>query len=82
MIHLVADFSTWLTAVSHANDVLQAVHAPMPDDWMFVAQQIKQTDLMGDVGKTWNHFVRTGQVWAFMIGIVIGYMVKTFTSFG
>jgi hypothetical protein len=29
-----------------------------------------------------NHFIQTGQVWAMLIGLVIGYMIKNLTSFG
>jgi hypothetical protein len=51
-------------------------------DGMVLAQQFKEPNLAGDVGKMWGHFVKTGQVWAFMIGMVAGYLVKAFTSFG
>ena len=30
----------------------------------------------------WNNFVKTGQVWAMLIGMVIGYMFKSLTSYG
>ncbi len=81
MIHFLADLPTWFTHVTHVNDVLQSFHLHSPD-WTVLAQQFKEPDITGDVGKTWNHFVKTGQVWAMLIGIVLGYMVKTFTSFG
>jgi hypothetical protein len=43
---------------------------------------IKETDLGGDISKSWQHFVKTGQVWAFLIGAIVGYMAKAFTSYG
>jgi hypothetical protein len=82
MIHLISELPMWTTSLMHWNDVAQMLHWPGSDDWMVLAQQFKQTDIVGDVGKTWSHFVKTGQVWAFLIGIVAGYMVKTFTSYG
>ncbi|MFM2429378.1 MAG: hypothetical protein RLZZ511_591 [Cyanobacteriota bacterium] len=55
---------------------------PMPDDWSLVATKFKETDLGGDFGKWWNHVVKTGQVWAFLLGAIFGYLVKTFTTYG
>jgi hypothetical protein len=82
MIHLLSDLPTWFTSVTHLNDVLQSADLNSSDQWMVLAQQIKQTDLFGDTSRAWNHFVKTGQVWAMIIGMVLGYMAKTFTSFG
>lgn len=82
MIHLISDLPTWVASLTHWSDVAQTLHWHVSDDWLVLAQQFKQTDITGDVGKAWNHFVRTGQIWAFLIGIVAGYMVKTFTSYG
>ncbi|MBD1822264.1 hypothetical protein H6F51_07105 [Cyanobacteria bacterium FACHB-DQ100] len=76
MIHLVLDLSTWFDHTLHLSDVVQSI------DVNILAQEFKQTDIAGNVGKSWNHFVRTGQVWAFVLGAGLGYFVRTFTSFG
>jgi len=60
-------------------DVAQLLHWHLPLD---LAQQFKDPDFAGDIGRTWNHFVKTGQLWAFLGGLILGYLVKTFTSFG
>jgi len=73
MIHFVLDLSAWL---NHTTDFVQSI------DVTILAQEFKQTDIAGNVGASWNHFVRTGQVWAFVLGIGLGYFVRTFTSFG
>jgi len=39
-------------------------------------------DVMLQMKDTWNHFVITGQCWALLIGLVIGYLLRTFTKFG
>jgi hypothetical protein len=41
-----------------------------------IAQQFKQ-DIAGDFGRGWANFVRTGQIWALMIGIVVGYLFRS-----
>lgn len=91
MIHLISDLPTWLAGLTHWTfipwgDILQVtdghLHSHILDQSMVLAQQFKETNITGDVSKAWNHFVKTGQVWAFVIGVVSGYMVKTFTSYG
>jgi hypothetical protein len=62
-----------------------SLHLPHYDSDLFAqtpSGMIKETDLAGDVSKMWQKFVKTGQVWAFLIGAIVGYMIKTFTSFG
>jgi len=44
-----------------------------------LAQQFKQ-DVMGDLGKGWNNFVKTGQIWAMIIGVVVGYLFRSITN--
>ncbi|KAM3091723.1 hypothetical protein ACKFKG_24785 [Phormidesmis sp. 146-35] len=82
IIHMVQELTSLGAIAGHWGDVLQTLHWPLPDDWMVLAQQFKEPDFAGDIGKAWAHFVKTGQVWAFLIGLVIGYMVKTFTTYG
>lgn len=79
MAHFILDLPTWLNSTTHLGDLFQTMQSI---DVTIVAQEFKPTDITGDVSKSWNHFVRTGQVWAFVIGIVAGYLAKTFTSFG
>lgn len=44
-----------------------------------IAQQFKQ-DVMGDLGKGWENFVKTGQIWALIIGVVVGYLFRSITA--
>lgn len=80
--------ATHLTTLPHSGlfhfDLLQTLHIPHPDSDLLaqINSQIKETDLGGDVSKMWKKFVSTGQVWAFLIGTIFGYLVKTFTSYG
>jgi hypothetical protein len=90
IIHMVQELASWSAGLTQGGDILQTLHWQIPsdwighwsNDWMVLAQQFKEPDIAGDIGKSWNHFVKTGQVWAFLIGIVFGYMAKTFTTFG
>ncbi|PZO39840.1 MAG: hypothetical protein DCF19_13185 [Pseudanabaena frigida] len=44
-----------------------------------LAQQFKQ-DVMGDIGKGWENFVKSGQIWALIIGAVVGYLFRSITN--
>jgi hypothetical protein len=94
MIDLV---QTYLADASHWHNVLGSLdlssldlnilghlhvgHVSMPDDWGVLAQ-FKETDISGDVGKVWSQAVKKGQVWAFLLGAIFGYLAKTFTTYG
>jgi hypothetical protein len=39
-------------------------------------------DVVGDMAKGWNNFIRSGQWASLLIGLVIGYMFRVFTSSG
>ncbi len=36
-------------------------------------------DVLGDISTGWASFVESGQVWALIIGIVIGYFLRSLT---
>lgn len=38
-------------------------------------------DILADIQQAWNHFVQTGQLWALIIGVVVGYIFRSVTSF-
>lgn len=40
--------------------------------------EINKIDILGDFQKSFQHFIKTGQVWALGIGLVIGWMLKGF----
>ncbi|NEQ75727.1 MAG: hypothetical protein F6K23_23395 [Okeania sp. SIO2C9] len=44
--------------------------------WQLFAQQV-DVNLWSDVQKAWNNFIECGQVWALLVGLVIGWMVKS-----
>ena len=64
------DGSTALDALSQT-----ATHATI------LAQQFDQ-DILGDMTGAWGRFVDSGQLWAMLIGFVIGYIFKSLTSYG
>lgn len=41
-----------------------------------LAQQV-DVDIVADFVRTWNHILKTGQLWAFFIGVVAGWGLKS-----
>jgi hypothetical protein len=50
-------------------------------DWNTFFAQIFQQDVTKDLVNGWNNFVKTGQIWALLIGVTLGYLFKSITSF-
>ena len=46
-----------------------------------IAQHFDQ-DVIGDAGTMFKGFYESGQLWALLIGIVVGYGFKSFASYG
>ncbi len=49
-------------------------------DWNLLAQF--NTDVFAGTRAYFNNFVKSGQVWALLIGIVLGYLFRGFTTYG
>ncbi len=54
-------------------------------DWDFLLAQAQKSgefkqDVVADMTKGWNNFVKTGQIWALLIGITLGYLFRSVTS--
>ena len=71
-----------LSSISHWNDVLGVLNTHIQVDWTVLAQDFSNVgNPLTQFGNAWNHFVKTGQIWAFLIGVVLGYLFRGFTSF-
>jgi hypothetical protein len=59
--------------------LLDTGHLPFLCGGLWIAQTA-QTDLFSNVGQSWNNFIQSGQVWALIIGFVVGYLFRGLTS--
>jgi hypothetical protein len=48
---------------------------------LFALIEGKEVDIMYQIQNAWNTFIKTGQVWALIIGFVLGYMFRGMTSY-
>lgn len=50
------------------------------DGGLVLAQYVEDPDVLGQIQDAWNTFIESGQVWALLIGLFVGYLFRTFTS--
>jgi hypothetical protein len=68
--------------MNNAFDTMYQLVWQMPVYSTTIAQTVRDANLIGQVQTAFNHFIQTGQVWALLIGLVIGYMIRNLTSYG
>ncbi|GAA6614536.1 hypothetical protein [Scytonema sp. NUACC26] len=51
-------------------------------NWTALAQTVTDPNVLGQMQKAFTHFVQTGQAWALLIGLALGYMIRNLTSYG
>ncbi|MFN9647826.1 MAG: hypothetical protein ACK58Z_04815 [Pseudanabaena sp.] len=68
--------NTDLSVITPSSINLMDLHSLINMD--LIAQQFRQ-DVLGDIGKGWDGFVKSGQIWALLIGTVIGYLFRSIT---
>ncbi|MEH2056925.1 MAG: hypothetical protein V7K97_12360 [Nostoc sp.] len=68
--------------MSQYSNLISQLFWHLPVNLTALAQTITDPNVLGQIEKAWNHFIQTGQVWAFLIGLVIGYMIRNLTSYG
>ena len=70
--------------MENLNDLLLPFIGNLHQHITFLANysNIKDPDILEQMRLGWNHFVITGQVWALFIGVVVGYLFKSLSSFG
>jgi hypothetical protein len=71
----VVDFSQFITSSPGEVGLLS-----VPSSSMVLAQQFDQ-DILGDIAAAWKVFLESGQIWALLIGIVIGYLIRNLTAY-
>lgn len=80
LIHLMQDLPSLMANISPDSEMWTWFWHPHVD-LNLLAQQF-ETDVFANVRRSWSNFVESGQIWAFLAGLVIGYLVNSFTSYG
>ena len=54
----------------------------LPNVTNILAQAVSDPDILGQMRGAVQNFIESGQIWAFLIGAVVGYFVRGLSSFG
>ena len=65
-----------LNLINNYSDFLDLLGVRALYSWQIFAQQL-DIDLWSDIQKAWNNFIECGQGWALLVGLIIGWMVKS-----
>ncbi len=74
-------FSSYFTGVDLPSVAGVAGMAVPPEALSPVLAQQFDQDILGDMVSVWNNFVESGQLWALLFGIVLGYFIRNLTAF-
>ena len=47
-----------------------------------IAQAVSDPDILGQMRGAVQGFIESGQIWAFIIGVGLGYFIRGLSSFG
>ena len=71
-----------LPSLNHGHDAVSQLLLQLPVGWTGVAQNITDPKILDQIQAAFHHFVVTGQVWALLIGLIIGYVLRGLTTYG
>ena len=75
IIHVTTD---WFP-ITHASDLFQLSHWHSSVHWPVLAQNVTDPDVLGQIQRWFNNFIKSGQVWALLIGLILGYIIRGIT---
>jgi hypothetical protein len=81
LIHLLQDMPTWLAHMATIPDLSHGLLWHTQLDWSLLSQ-VFNTDPFAGARNAFDHFITSGQVWAFIVGLIIGYLFRSFTTYG
>ena len=91
-IHIVQQLMTTLPDVAnhagasgfdpiHLAGMMDGIHSHSSILGQLLAEQF-DTDVFRGFREWGSNFIESGQIWALLIGIVVGYLVRGFTTYG
>jgi hypothetical protein len=81
LLHLAQDIPTQMASFLNMLDAGQGIYGFFPNDWSVLAQQL-DTDVFAGTRNWFDNFLQSGQLWALIIGFILGYIFKGMTSYG
>lgn len=61
-------------------DLSSSLSFPQYENTAIIAQTVEDPEVLNQIRDGWNNFIDSGQVWALLIGLFLGYVFRTFIS--
>ena len=74
-----APLSEMLTPRIESQVSLLPIARQSSEQVIVVSTRVKSTELFDNVQSSFNHFLQSGQAWALLIGLFLGYFVRGLT---
>ncbi len=81
-LNSVQEINVWFPSTTYSYDSGAQILSHSSLNCIVVAQVIKDPDLLGTWNKSFDNFIESGQVWALLIGLVVGYLIRGLTTYG
>lgn len=69
-----------LPNLTHGYDTVSVWLSHSPVNWPVLAQQIRDPKVLDQMQNAFNYFIKSGQVWALLIGLFFGYLIRGITA--
>lgn len=66
-----------LDILQASSDGIAQLHQSLGLVWTLLAQDVKDPNVIGQMQSAFENFVKSGQIWALIIGFVLGYGFKS-----
>lgn len=80
IVNVIQEITAWFPSMHGHETGSQLLELQI--NWAVLAQQISDSDLLGNLQRAFDNFIKSGQGWALLIGLIIGYMIRGFTTYG
>jgi hypothetical protein len=71
---------SWLPNLTNGHDAVSLWLSHSPLNSPFLAQNIRDPNVLGQIQSAFNYFIKSGQVWALLIGLFLGYVIRGITA--
>lgn len=75
IFHVITD---WLPSAHGTHSFHLALWHPSLN-WPLLAQEIKDPKVLDQMQNAFNNFIKSGQVWALIVGLFFGYLIRGIT---
>ncbi|MCL1468189.1 hypothetical protein [Argonema galeatum] len=76
VVNAIQAMTNWWATQAHSMDSVSVLLSKLPLSVTLFAQQVSDPDLVGQVQRAWGYFIQSGQIWALVVGVIVGYFIR------